>query len=279
MPGRRRAEKRFPCRHGSRRGRFRAMRPGMIPKRPPPPHRQSQALAPPPTTPPASPARTRAPEFSLAVALLSPAFTPRRSDTGALIEVLLRDEAPGGRGGAGAAPHRAGGVYRPSGAAAAGRRSGHGAGDAGAAARAAHPGGRCGGAAGALGADPGCRSAGGAQRHRRPRPPAAVGGVCDRARDRAGAAYAVGRAPAARRPSRRRRGTRQAGGPGDAEGAARGPGGRDRRAALAAGRRPRRAAPGAYRRAAAELPRRAGDRRRCCAAPAARLYPAVPAPA
>ncbi len=65
----------------------------MIAKRPPP-HRLPQVAAPTPTLPPGGSARSRGPEFSLAVALLSPAFTPRRSDTAALIEVLLRDEAP-----------------------------------------------------------------------------------------------------------------------------------------------------------------------------------------
>ena len=73
----------------------------MIPKRQsPPPHlpkaadRSPTALPATPTALAGSPARTRGPEFSLAVALLSPAFTPRRSDTDALIEVLLHGEAP-----------------------------------------------------------------------------------------------------------------------------------------------------------------------------------------
>lgn len=52
------------------------------------PHRPS------PPPPAAGPAlrRTRSPEFSLATALHSPAFTPRRSDADALIELFLRTQ-------------------------------------------------------------------------------------------------------------------------------------------------------------------------------------------
>ncbi len=52
------------------------------------PHRSS------PPPPAAGPGlrRTRSPEFSLATALLSPAFTPRRSDADALIELFLRTQ-------------------------------------------------------------------------------------------------------------------------------------------------------------------------------------------
>lgn len=56
----------------------------MLPHRPPPP----------PATAAADPSsrRSRGPEFSLATALHSPAFTPRRSDAAALIELFLRAE-------------------------------------------------------------------------------------------------------------------------------------------------------------------------------------------
>ena len=52
------------------------------------PHRHP----PPPATADPSPRRTRGPEFSLATALHSPAFTPRRSDAPALIDLFLRAE-------------------------------------------------------------------------------------------------------------------------------------------------------------------------------------------
>ena len=58
--------------------------PVMLPHRPPPP--PAIAAAGP------SPRRTRGPEFSLATALHSPAFTPRRSDAAALIELFLHAE-------------------------------------------------------------------------------------------------------------------------------------------------------------------------------------------
>lgn len=46
-----------------------------------------------PAAPPPGGRRTRSAEFSLATALLSPAFTPRRGDADALVELVLRGEA------------------------------------------------------------------------------------------------------------------------------------------------------------------------------------------